>query len=330
MKIITLNELERERKKVVSKFFMLQIYAFLKVFFVLSFAFLIVLTQFLDLTRLNFITKLFILIPFLIFLIYGFKREYLNLMDKRAKVFRSLYKEKYLFPYLKNKNINYKMNAYINTTDIVRSRLFKSFTHQRGNDMITGEIEDVRFSFSDLILEKKKDITFENDMRLWAINFLINYFSYRYERDKTHLFTGILFIADFNKNIKSNTFIMSHYTPRDKKGLSLITLDNPIFNDKFKVFSDDIQNAFYLLTPAFMERVLNLQSVFNCEINISFIKTKIYIAINKGFDSFEADINKPIVKQDPAKVILDDLNALFGIVKVLALDKNLWANLDDL
>ena len=184
MKIITLNELERERKKVVSKFFMLQIYAFLKVFFVLSFAFLIVLTQFLDLTRLNFITKLFIIISFLIFLIYGFKREYLNLMDKRARVFRSLYKEKYLFPYLKNKNINYKMNAYINATDIVRSRLFKPFTHQRGNDMITGEIEDVRFSFSDLILEKKKDITFENDMRLWAISFLINYFSYRYEEIK--------------------------------------------------------------------------------------------------------------------------------------------------
>ena len=79
-----------------------------------------------------------------------------------------------------------------------------------------------------------------------------------------------------------------------------------------------------------MERVLNLQKIFNCEINISFIKTKIYIAINKGFDSFEADINKPIVKQSPAKVILDDLNALLDIVKVLALDKNLWANLDDL
>ena len=328
MKTITLHELEMERRKAVSNFLALQIYAFLKVFFVLSFAFLIVLVQFLDLTRLNFITKLFIIISFLIFLIYGFRREYLNLVDKRARVFRSLYREKYLLPYLKYKGINYKMNAYINATDIIRSGLFEPFSHQRGNDMITGEINGVSFSFSDLVLEDKKETDNEIDLRLWAIRFLINYFSYRYERDKTHLFTGILFIADFNKNIKSNTFIMSHHAPRDKKGLSLITLDNPKFNEKFKVFSDDIQNAFYLLTPAFMERVLHLQKIFNCEINISFVKTKIYIAINKGFDSFEADINKPIVKQSPAKVILDDLNALFGIVKVLALDKNLWANLD--
>lgn len=39
-------------------------------------------------------------------------------------------------------------------------------------------------------------------------------------------------------------------------------------------------------------------------------------------------IGLKLIAHCKTKVILKDLNALFGIVNVLVLDRNLWANLD--
>ncbi len=212
-------------------------------------------------------------------------------------------------------NLDYFPNKFIDKKEFYYPNIYKIADFYGGNDLIEGKFKGVNIKLSDLFLQEEI-ITYDEKGNEKV----------RYET----IFKGIFFIADFNKTFTSKTYVLSNKIAFLKRFGNRAYMDDVEFEKSFKTFTNDQINARYILTPNFMERVLNLQKIFNCEINISFIKTKIYIAINKGFDSFEADINKPIVKQDPAKVILDDLNALLDIVKVLALDKNLWANLDNL
>ena len=97
-------------------------------------------------------------------------------------------------------------------------------------------------------------------------------------------------------------------------------VDNVLFNEKFKVFSDDIQNAFYILTPAFMERVLELYNHFKTDINISFLKGTVYIAIETGINSFEPDITKSLITQNPVKNIIKDIDKILKIVEILRIN----------
>lgn len=324
---MTLVEIEKERKKVINNFFWYKIYVALSVFFTLGFFYSIVVFQFLE-ELINYKIAVYVIVILFIFLfLVGCKRTYENLVHKKSANFRNMYKEMYLMPYLLEKNIKYQMIGHINAVDIIKSRIFPRFSHQSGNDMIIGEKNGVNFIFSDLILEDKNDVS-DMDYRFYALIFILKYLSFRYENLKEHLFTGIFFIADFNKNIGSNTFVMQKSRPRESANLSIVKMDNEIFNTKFKVYTDNIQNAFYLLSPALMERIEKLSNRFACPINISFLETKIYISINTNKDNFEADIHKHVVKQDPANTLIKDLEAVLGIVEILALDSNLWAKVD--
>ncbi|GEM_PF-3033108 len=135
-------------------------------------------------------------------------------------------------------------------------------------------------------------------------------------------FGGVFFVADFSKEINSQTTIIS------KKIINFksynILMDNALFNDKFKVFSDNPINAMYILTPLFLEKIANLTKNFGDNIKINFKNSKIYIHIEGKYDHFEPDIYKSAITNNPAKNILDEINALLDIVEVLVLNSKIY------
>lgn len=135
-------------------------------------------------------------------------------------------------------------------------------------------------------------------------------------------FGGVFFVADFSKEINSQTTIIS------KKIINFksynILMDNALFNDKFKVFSDNPINAMYILTPLFLEKIANLTKNFGDNIKINFKNSKIYIHIDGKYDHFEPDIYKSAITNNPAKNILDEINALLDIVEVLVLNSKIY------
>ena len=135
-------------------------------------------------------------------------------------------------------------------------------------------------------------------------------------------FGGVFFVADFSKEINSQTTIIS------KKIINFksynILMDNALFNDKFKVFSDNPINAMYILTPLFLEKIANLTKNFGDNIKINFKNSKIYIHIEGKYDHFEPDIYKSAITNNPAKNILDEINALLDIIEVLVLNSKIY------
>ena len=61
-----------------------------------------------------------------------------------------------------------------------------------------------------------------------------------------------------------------------------------------------------------------------CPISLSFLYDRIFIKIDKGYDSFEPDLNKSIVSANIAKRIKTELDAMFNIVKILKLNNKIW------
>lgn len=258
---------------------------------------------------------LFVLVVLAIFFLFSTSKD---LKTNKCKEFNEAFKNYFIKPYLEKKGFIYKPYFDIQTLDLIRSRLFREFNYQNGDDTVSGEIKSmkndsgVKFYFADIILKNtKKDDGAQN---------LVGAFipAYRKRKSTDIIFKGIFFKASFNKFIDSSTFIMSFGTP--KGNLKKIKVDNALFNEKFKVFSDDIQNAFYILTPAFMERVLDLNKHFKTGINISILKGIIYIAIETGVNSFEPDITKSLITQNPVKNIIKDIDKILKIVEILRIN----------
>lgn len=132
------------------------------------------------------------------------------------------------------------------------------------------------------------------------------------------------FRADFNKTITSKTFIMSNRKPKSNIKLKKVLTDNYEFNKNFKIYTDDIINAMYILSPALMESIIKIKNRFKVPLNLSFLETKIYITIDTDKDNFEPNLDENLITKNPAKKILNDLNAILQIVEILSLNKNIF------
>ncbi len=72
-----------------------------------------------------------------------------------------------------------------------------------------------------------------------------------------------------------------------KSNSDQIEVENEAFNNKFKITTDNDQLAFYILTPQFMENILELDNKAQGNTRINFKKNAAFIAINNGRDAFE-------------------------------------------
>lgn len=125
-------------------------------------------------------------------------------------------------------------------------------------------------------------------------------------------------MADFNRKISSQIYIFNAKSLQTSS-LPRVKFDNDKFNSLFRVYSDDLQNAMYILTPALLEKISNLEKHFGKAINLSFIYEKLYICIETVKDNFEPDLYKSAITDNPAFKILRDLNALIDLAKILDL-----------
>ncbi|MDA3056627.1 MULTISPECIES: DUF3137 domain-containing protein [unclassified Campylobacter] len=231
-----------------------------------------------------------------------FRDEY-EMEDK--SYFIDKYKDFYLKRYVNSLGFEYSKYGMISLNDIYYSNLFSQFQLYGGNDLVSGKIDDISFKFCDLLLKRKMSRA-ENGEEYGVV-----------------VFQGLLFVADFNKKTQGRIIVMPK-TKINKNGYKKIKMDNSEFNDEFSVFGSDIQQTMYILTPAFMERILRLKRLMKCPISLSFLDNKIFIKIDRGYDSFEPNLNKSIISQSMAPRIKAELNAMFDIVKILKLNSKIW------
>ena len=259
-------------------------------------------------------------------------KSYLKEYEEEDKLsFSNKYKDFYLKKYINSLGFEYAKRGKIERSEIIASSLFDYKFHTScGNDLVVGKVDNVDFTFCDLEL---KLLDWEDEKTG--------------EEYETTIFQGLFFVADFHKNAKASIIVVP--TPKNtinasraftydsltdivetlnntvaKNGYKKIKMDNSEFNDEFSVFGADTQQTMYVLTPAFMERILRLKRLMKSPISLSFLANKIFIKIDHGYDSFEPDLNKSIISANIAPRIKAELNAMFDIVKILKLNSKIW------
>tara|TARA_B100001939_G_C16941389_1_gene618439 strand:+ start:1185 stop:2132 length:948 start_codon:yes stop_codon:yes gene_type:complete len=146
-------------------------------------------------------------------------------------------------------------------------------------------------------------------------------------RRRTTVFRGLLAEFDFHKNFSGTTIIRKDQTFLGNilDGLGRgdrVKLEDPVFEKHFEVYASDQVEARYLLTPAFMERILNLgRIVGEGNLQMAFDRGALSLAIRKSKNSFEGG-GIFMDFTDPARLVeaARELALIYGIVETLRLE----------
>lgn len=148
-------------------------------------------------------------------------------------------------------------------------------------------------------------------------------------RRKVRIFKGVLVSLSAHKRFDGKTIIkrdmgaLLNWT-QGFTHLSKVSLEDPLFEKKFEVFSSNQVEARYLLTTSFMDRMLKLKELFQSNtLEASFYDSRLLLTIATNKNYFEnSSIYKPVTFIDEAAEILAQMRTFFEIIETLKLDEN--------
>ena len=134
-------------------------------------------------------------------------------------------------------------------------------------------------------------------------------------------FRGAMIELDMPKKFSGHTFLFentysSGAIKRKKKiGYERVTLEDSEFNKIWNIYSDNQQEARYVLTPAFMERLKNISLAFNAEyLRMSFKNNKMTLLAASAKDLFAMGN----VFKDTDKKTFDTLfNEIYSVLQLI-------------
>jgi hypothetical protein len=210
-------------------------------------------------------------------------------------------------------SLRYDMNHGISAAEFKLPGLFKTPDRFSGKDLVTGKIGEtaVRFSFVDAEEEYQETVR-DSDGDSHS------------ETRTRSIFSGLFFIADFNKHFGGKTRIEPHGAGLlDKLFGSHVELEDPVFNKEFAVTSTDQVEARYILTPSLMERFKALRDKVG-KFKIAFVNEHMFLAIEMKSDAFDPDISHSFAESGQVEKILGKLKTVTGIVEDLGLNTRIW------
>ena len=147
-------------------------------------------------------------------------------------------------------------------------------------------------------------------------------------RNTKTVFEGIVISLSLNKTFEGQTIVKKDWgrlvnrTFQSSGGLEVVRLEDPRFEKEFEVYSTDQVEARYLLTPSFMERLVDLRKAFGGEgIQCSFYQSQLLMMIPSRRNMFEpGSIFEVENFIDDAKSLLKEMNIIHQIVDTLKLD----------
>ena len=151
--------------------------------------------------------------------------------------------------------------------EVVRSNLLSNQDRYKSEDMIVGSFDGVNFRSSDV---------HQHDVRRSGKHTTV-----------VTVFQGRVYEFDFNKIFKYNLLLLQKGQYRPFQGFNKVKMESIAFNSELKVYAKDDHEAFYILTPHFMEKLMKLDRKYHDKITFSFLDNKLYIAVDNRVDNFD-------------------------------------------
>jgi hypothetical protein len=211
-------------------------------------------------------------------------------------------------------DIEYRKDYRIPEEEFRKCQIFPYETAEYyGEDYISGKIGKTTFELSDLTVSKKVG-----------------------DKKNTVLFNGWFMIADFNKNFKGKTFIVPEVAGMQSGFLAktlmkfspeeyhLAKLEDPEFESRFAVYTNDQIEARYILSPDLMAHITELSATYTRDIHLSFIDSKIYIGITSYQNLFDPPFWNPTSISSTVKLFISQLMNCINIIDILNLNTRIW------
>lgn len=155
-----------------------------------------------------------------------------------------------------------------------RAGIVPEFSHSEYDDIFKGSYKDVHIE----IVEPEYEVGSGKHRRT--------------------VFNGIIVKLDMNKSFAGHTVIkpngLIHLSPLSQ--LHFTELEDPEFNKKFDVYTNNEVDARYLITPSFMERLKNMETAFLASsVSCAFYRKFLIVALKTNKDIFSiCSLIKPI------------------------------------
>ena len=141
------------------------------------------------------------------------------------------------------------------------------------------------------------------------------------------VFKGRYMIFEFPKKFEFKMMITpkGHYnnvTSKNDRKFNKIEVESTEFNKRFHVYAQDGFEAFYLLDPASIINIQELEDKYNNRVSLFFCDDKLFIGINNGNDSFEPPApNKPLDEKVELEKVNTDIKVIIDFVDKLRLER---------
>ena len=212
----------------------------------------------------------------------------------------------------------YRPSGRIKESDYDTSGLLpQDYDRFSGSDLVEGERKGIPLRFSHLLVEKRHER--KNGAEEWQT-----------------LFQGLFLYADFHKDFKSKTYVLPDVAERSLGVLGgflqkfnfshgkLMRLDHVEFEKYFVVYGDDAIETRYILTYAFMERIVNFYKKNKNNLYIGFVGGKIYLALEYTKPFSSPSLMRSVSSFSEIKSYFEFLDMIFDIIEEFKLDQKLW------
>lgn len=244
---------------------------------------------------------------FLVWVIFSFHKQ---------SQFVSQYKST-IMPLLLSKiapGLEYSAKDGINKDEFCASGLYMKPDRYKGKDLVCGVVDKTHIRFSLVHAEEKYETTStDSDGKTTR---------------QTHyrdIFKGMFFSADFNKHFNGQTLVKAGSAGLLTRMFGRqVQLEDPEFAQKFTVYGTDQIEARYILSPALMQRLLELQARVSERMNLSFTGSRVMLDIQCNYGLFEPRFFR---KSNNSKVINDytaTFRTMIGLVEDLNLNRRIW------
>jgi len=185
-------------------------------------------------------------------------------------------------------------------------RLLPGHDRQSLEDHVRGEVGGVPFELAEAFLERKVRRDKRDDYDL--------------------VFRGLVARYRFPKRFSGRTYVLGdrgilNAFSHAGGGSECVRLEDPRFEERFEVFSDDQVEARYLLTPAFMERLVRLADMSDGPMQAAFAGDELLLVID-GRRGYFAQPSpwRDLRCNDHIHDFVEDIAFIREIAEVLKLD----------
>lgn len=182
------------------------------------------------------------------------------------------------------------------------------------NDYVMGHYKNVQFERADVLIQQhtsngKSSHTTTYFHGRWLI----------FEFNKKFNFDLQIISKGFYYSQKNSTFFTNREERRHK-----IETEDVNFNENFKVYAQDDHEAYYILTPVFMDVLKNMSAEMDGSFMLGFVDNLLHVAINTKRDAMEPSYFSSIDVYKVNKDVQREIDSIRNIIDGLDLDRAIY------